>query len=70
MVKEGLGASVVSSLDAENFRESGIVIRPFKPAIFHRLSIIQPASGPSSPVVLDFIDYSIESLQPFLAESV
>ena len=70
MVKEGLGASVVSALDAENFRETGIVIRPFKPAIFHRLSIIQPASGPSSPVVLDFIDYFIESLQPFLAESV
>ena len=70
MVNEGIGASIVSALDAEAFRETGIIIKPFKPAIFHRLSIIQPASGPSSPVVLDFIDNFIESLQPFLANSV
>ena len=66
---EGIGASIVSALDAEAFRETGIIIKPFKPAIFHRLSIIQPASGPSSPVVLDFIDNFIESLQPFVANS-
>ena len=53
----------------EAFRETGIVIKPYQPAIFHRLSIIQPASGPSSPVVLDFIDTFIESLQPFTANS-
>ena len=69
MVKDGVGASVVSALDAEAFREAGIVIKPYQPAIFHRLSIIQPASGPSSPVVLDFIDTFIESLQPFTANS-
>ena len=69
MVKDGVGASVVSALDAEAFREAGIVIKPYRPAIFHRLSIIQPASGPSSPVVLDFIDTFIESLQPFTANS-
>ncbi|WP_085868948.1 LysR substrate-binding domain-containing protein [Pseudoruegeria aquimaris] len=68
MVKEGLGAAVVSAIDAEAFRASGIVIRPFQPELFHRLSIIQPASGPSSPVVLDFIDEFVESLRPFLAE--
>lgn len=66
MVKEGLGASVVSALDAESFRASGIVIRPFQPKIFHRLSILQPTSGPSSPIVLDFVDTFVESLQPFL----
>ena len=70
MVNEGIGASVVSALDAEAFRETGIIIKPFKPAIFHRLSIIQPASGPSSPVVLDFIDNFLESLQPFVANSI
>ncbi len=68
MVREGLGAAVVSAIDAEAFRSSGIVIRPFRPSIFHRLSIIQPASGPSSPVVLDFIDAFVASLQPFLAK--
>ena len=69
MVSEGMGASVVSALDAEAFRSKGIVIRPFTPHIFHRLSILQLASGPSSPVVLDFVDAFIESLQPFLVKS-
>lgn len=68
MVSEGLGASVVSVIDAETFRETGIVIRPFRPEISHRLSILQPASGPSSPVVLDFVDTFVESLRPFLAK--
>lgn len=67
MVREGLGAAVVSAIDAEAFRSSGIIIRPFWPDVFHRLSILQPASGPSSPVVLDFVDVFVESLQPYLA---
>lgn len=67
MVSQGLGASVVSALDAEAFRATGIVIRPFEPRIFHRLSILQPSSGPSSPIVLDFVDTFVESLAPFLA---
>ena len=68
MVKDGLGASVVSALDADAFRSSGILIKPFKPRVFHRLSIIQPASGPSSPVVLDFIDTFRESLEPYISK--
>ena len=67
MVDEGLGASVVSAMDAETFRGTGIVIRPFVPQIFHRLSILQPASGPSSPIVLDFVDMFVESLAPYTA---
>jgi len=68
MIKEGLGASVVSALDADVFRSSGIIIKPFEPKIYHRLSIIQPASGPSSPVVLDFIDAFRESLEPYVSD--
>ncbi len=68
MVSEGLGASVVSAIDAEAFRNTGIVIRPFQPEIFHRLSVLLPASGPSSPVVLDFVDSFVESMQPYLSE--
>ncbi len=69
MVAQGMGASVVSALDAEAFRATGIVIRPFKPKLFHRLSILQPASGPTSPVVLDFVDAFIASLQPYVASA-
>lgn len=68
MVHKGVGAAVVSAIDAEAFRPTGIVIRPFRPNVSHRLSILQPASGPSSPIVLDFIDEFVASLRPFLAE--
>lgn len=68
MVSEGLGASVVSIVDAEAFRNTGIVIRPFHPEIFHRISVLLPASGPSSPVVLDFVDNFVESMQPYLSD--
>lgn len=69
MVSEGMGASIVSALDAEQFREAGIVIRPFDPPIYHRLSILRPATGARTPVVIDFIEAFIQSLTPFLAEA-
>lgn len=65
MVAEGMGASIVSALDAEEYRKSGIVVRPFLPNIHHRLSILRPSSGAKSPVVLDFIDTFIQSLRPY-----
>lgn len=67
MVGEGLGASIVSIIDAEAFRNTGIIIRPFRPKISHRISVLMPASGPSSPVVLDFVDSFVESMQPYLS---
>jgi DNA-binding transcriptional LysR family regulator len=67
MVQEGMGASVVSALDAAQYAGS-IVIRPFEPAIHHRLTILRPASGTRTPIVLDFIDAFTDSLTPFLAE--
>lgn len=68
MVQEGMGASVVSALDAAQY-EGSIVIRPFEPAIHHRLTILRPATGTRTPIVLDFIDAFTESLTPFLAEA-
>lgn len=68
MVREGMGASVVSALDAEGFRSSGIVIRPFEPEINHRLSILFPRSVNVPRVVRDFIDVFVESLGPFLSD--
>ncbi|MFW8595302.1 LysR substrate-binding domain-containing protein [Cribrihabitans neustonicus] len=69
LVQEGLGASVVSALDAEGFRGKGIVIRPFEPQIHHRLSILHPSSVSVPPVVRDFMDVFVDSLAPFVAEA-
>jgi len=65
MVAEGTGASVVSALDAEGYRDR-LLIRPFEPAIHHRLTVLRPATGSRTPIVLDFIDAFTDSLAPFL----
>ncbi len=69
MVAEGTGAAVVSALDAEQYRDRGLVIRPFVPPIHHRLSILRPATGSRSPIVVDFIDAFTRSLDPFVVRS-
>lgn len=67
IVSQGQGATVVSALDAEQFRGQGIEIVPFEPAINHRLSILRPLSGSRSLLALDFLDAFAESLKPFQA---
>ena len=65
-VAQGQGVSVVSALDAEQFRDR-LIIRPFRPRIHHRLSILRPAAGISSPLMLDFIETFVASLAPYIA---
>ena len=67
IVSEGQGVSIVSLLDAEQYRGRGVEHRPFKPQIVHRLSLLRPISGGNSPLVLDFLRCFSESLTPFSA---
>ncbi|GAA6182530.1 LysR substrate-binding domain-containing protein [Shimia sp. NS0008-38b] len=67
IVAQGHGVSVVSALDAEQYRGKGIAIRPFAPQINHRLSILRPVTGNASPLVFDFIKAFTDSLAPFTA---
>lgn len=69
IVAEGMGASVVSALDAAQFEGQGVIIRPFAPPIHHRLTILRPATGSRTPIVLDFIDAFTRSLDPYLASA-
>ncbi len=68
VVSQGQGATVVSALDAEQYRGQGIAIVPFEPEINHRLSILRPVSGSRSLLALDFLEAFAESLKPFRAE--
>ncbi len=68
IINQGQGASIVSALDAEAFRDQNVAIVPFRPDIHHRLSILQPAAGSRSLLALDFIDAFLQGLQPFLAD--
>lgn len=70
IVASGRGASVVSALDAEQFRDCGLVIRPFLPEIHHRITVLRPVSGERPVLALDFLESFIRSLRPYLAEPV
>jgi DNA-binding transcriptional LysR family regulator len=70
IVAQGHGVSIVSALDAEQFRDQGLVARPFVPMVPHRLSLLRPIRGSQSPVTIDFLETFTASLAPFLAESL
>ncbi|MCZ4273451.1 LysR substrate-binding domain-containing protein [Maritalea porphyrae] len=69
IVGEGHGASIVSALDAAQYADRGIIIRPFSPNLEHKLSILRPLAGNRSLLVLDFIEAFQNSLKPFIAEA-
>lgn len=68
IISQGRGASIVSVLDAEEFRAEGIAIVPFDTELHHRLSILRPVSGSRPLLALDFLDAFVESLRPFRAD--
>jgi len=65
MVSEGLGASVVSEIDAREYENRGLIIKPFQPAIPFQINILFPAYVPRSMVTHEFIEAFKQSLQPF-----
>ncbi|MFT5342335.1 MAG: DNA-binding transcriptional LysR family regulator, partial [Paracoccaceae bacterium] len=68
MVAQGTGVSVVSELDAVQFADMGLDMRPFQPDVVHKLSILRPIAKTPSVVTLEFIETFAESLLPFLAD--
>ncbi len=69
IVSEGQGVSIVSVLDAEEYRDQGVEYRPFEPKITHLLSLLRPVTAGNSPLVQDFLNLFTKSLAPFLAPS-
>ncbi len=65
LVAHGLGVAVVSELDALKFADQNIQMRPFRPAIPHRLSLVRPTLKQPSAITLEFIDAFASSLAPF-----
>ena len=68
LVANGLGVAIVSKLDAMKFADLNVQIRPFLPAISHRLSLVRPTFKQPSAITLEFIDAFATSLIPFQTE--
>lgn len=62
LVSRGLGVSVVSELDAQNYKDR-LSYRPFFPSVPHQISIVRPIHKIPSKITLDFMDMFVASLQ-------
>lgn len=67
LVAEGVGVSVVSEMDAQEYAPHGLILKPYTPNITHRLTLVHPTHSPASLVTLEFIEAFKESLKPYLA---
>jgi len=65
MVTEGLGVSIVSEIDAREYENQGLVIRPFEPTIPFQINILYPAYMPRSIATREFVGAFKQSLKPF-----
>lgn len=65
LVSQGAGVSVVSELDAVQYSDMGLEMRPFLPEIAHKISILRPIAKTLSVVTLEFIETFAESLLPY-----
>lgn len=68
IVQNGVGAAIVSELDAVRYVNRGIEARPFAPALSHRLSLVRPVLKQPSMVTLEFFEVFAASLSPFEAD--
>ncbi len=68
MVAEGVGAAVVSPIDAAEYVGRGLAVRPFEPVIPFGLGILYPAYRPHSLILSEFVELFQASLEPFRME--
>ena len=65
IVSGGVGVSVVSIIDALEYEDEGLIIKPFSPIIPHKLAILYPTHTPRSVITMEFIDLFVKSLAPY-----
>ena len=66
LVCRGAGVSIVSELDAVQFRERGLDFRPFVPSTPHVLSLVRPVLSRPSMITAEFMVCFSASLEPFM----
>ena len=65
MVAKGAGVSIVSAIDAYEYEDRGLIIRPFVPETPHKLAILYPAHTPRSMIALEFMESFLESISRY-----
>ena len=66
LVSQGAGVSVVSELDAVQFLDKNVEMRPFRPIVPHTLSVVRPLTTSPSIITLEFIEAFVASILPYV----
>ena len=69
IASEGVGVSIVSPIDAEEYTHRGLAIRRFEPALPFGLGILYPAHRPRSLILAEFVAMFRDSLKRFQMEA-
>ena len=67
LICNGVGVSVVSELDAVQYAEKGLSLRPFAPTLPHRISLVRPIHKTASMLTKEFIAHFEKSVESFRA---
>jgi DNA-binding transcriptional LysR family regulator len=65
LVASGAGVAVVSEMDAREYEPRGLILRPFRPQLPHRLVLMRPTNARSSLITQDFLEEFEASLAPY-----
>ena len=65
MVAKGAGVSIVSEIDAYEYEDRGLIIRPFVPETPHKLAVLYPAHSPRSMISLEFMESFLEDISRY-----
>ena len=66
LANRGIGASIVSSIDAAEYTDQGLVAIPFEPNVPFGIDLLYPAYHPRPLLLREFTDLFKRALEPFI----
>lgn len=65
LAKRGVGASIVSAIDAAEYVDRGLVAIPFEPQVAFKIDLLYPAYHPRPLLLREFVDLFKQAIAPF-----
>jgi DNA-binding transcriptional LysR family regulator len=65
LANRGVGASIVSAIDAGEYAAEGLIAIPFEPGIRFKIDLLYPVYHPRPLLLREFIDMFKQALAPF-----
>jgi len=69
LAQKGVGAAIVSSIDAAEYEGQGLVAIPFEPVVPFHLDLLYPLYHPRPHLLREFVGRFKQGLAPFIAEA-